>query len=289
MIEQPPDTLTHTHQQLQAKADELQSLQELLFTGDASVIDRHKLIIEQIRDLKESYQKQCEAFTTELPDGQRLFTPHYEALKAFARNNELSIQELPEIRTEGGFAIACGFSGIDLTTLEGLQEIQTIQTLKVSFNRELKSLKGLPTSAIQEIDATCCGLTGDLSELRDASQLKKIDVFGNRFLTSLKGIPTQMIEDIDASHCGLKGDLSALCGASKLKRLLVVANKALLSLKGVPMQSIEEIDADYSNLKGDHTFLSEARHLRTLHLRRRNAKPLSLDKTKFPAGMDIQL
>jgi hypothetical protein len=171
-----PNYLTQTRQQLQAKADELQSLQELLFTGDASVIDRHKLIIEQIRELKESYQKQCEAFTTELPDGRRLLPQQYEALKTFARRNELKVQDLlKRITIEGGVITHGDFTNMNLTTLSGLGPLSTLRCLDVSDNDGLHSLKGIPTQRLEELKALSCSLTGDHTFLSNAPFLRMLD------------------------------------------------------------------------------------------------------------------
>jgi hypothetical protein len=328
MTEMNCTTLKHTRQQLQAKADELQSLQEILFTGDSSVIDRHKLIIEQIRELKESYQK----LTTELPDGRRLLPQQYETLKTFARRNELKVQDLlKRITIEGGVITHGDFTNMNLTTLTGLGPLSTLRRLDVSNNYGLHSLRGIPTQgleelqanscylenlanlyratklrvlgvggnplsiltgiptqALEEIDAWGCELTVDLSELRNVTNLKRLNISRNSGLVSLKGIPTQALEELDASHCGITRDLWPLNPAFKMRLLNVSSNKGLTSLRGIPILSIEEIHADNCGLTGDQTYLSQAPNLRRLVLHD-NAKSLTLDKTKFSRTVNFEL
>jgi hypothetical protein len=144
------DTLRKTQEQLVAMRDELKELQGALVVGDASVLDRHKLVMEQIRELKESFVAQRDALSKALPDGRRLYTGQYEALEKFASNNKLDVQKLfSGITIEGGVVVECNFERLGLTTLEGLEGLQRIRTLNVYYNAGLTSLKGIPTKALE--------------------------------------------------------------------------------------------------------------------------------------------
>jgi hypothetical protein len=233
-------TLRKTQEQLLAMRDELKELQGALAVGDASVLDRHKLAIEQIRELKESFVAQRDALSTTLPDGRRLFPGQYEALEKFASNNKLNVQKLfSAITIEGGVVVACNFSELGLTTLEGLEGLQRIIKLSVWGNKDLTSLKGIPTKALEVLDADWCGLTGDLSELSGAGKLKYLGVDRNAGLTSLKGIPTKAIETIWASGCGLTGDHTFLSKAPKLSYLNLQNNPNLTLDKSKFRDSVE--------------------------------------------------
>jgi hypothetical protein len=282
------ETLRKTQEQLVAMRDELKELQGALAVGDASVLDRHKLVMEQIRELKESFVAQRDALSTALPDGRRLYTGQYEALEKFASNNKLDVQKLfSKITIEGGVVAECNFSHMNLTTLSGLQGLVRVRRLGVYGNERLTSLKGIPTKAIERIEAAFCGLTGDLSELSGADKLKELTVYGNDGLTSLKGIPTKAIEQIHAGECGLTGDLTELSGADKLRTLSVNFNDGLTSLKGSPTLAIKAIYANDCSLTGDHTFLSKARNLRELFVGDNPA--LTLDKTKFNSKVEFDI
>jgi hypothetical protein len=282
------DTLRKTQEQLVAMRDELKELQGALAVGDASVLDRHKLVMEQIRELKESFVAQRDALSTTLPDGRRLFSGQYEALEKFASNNELDVQALfSRITIEGGVVVECNFGGLGLTTLEGLEGLQRIIKLSVWGNKGLTSLKGIPTKALAVLGAHDCGLTGDLSELSGADKLKDLRVEKNKDLTSLKGIPTKALEELSAYRCDLTGDLSELSGADKLKALYVRGNARLTSLKGIPTKALEELRAYRCGLTGDHTFLSKAPNLSDLDLE--HNPNLTLDKSKFRDSVEIRL
>jgi hypothetical protein len=259
------DTLRKTQEQLLAMRDELKELQGVLAVGDASVLDRHKLVMEQIRELKESFVTQRDALSTTLPDGRRLFPGQYEALEKFASNNELDVQTLfSKVVIEGGVVVECNFERLGLATLEGLEGLQRIRALDVRNNYDLTSLTGIPTKALEKLDAGWCGLTADLSELSGADKLKALDVRGNAGLTSLKGIPTKALEELRASDCGLTGDLSELSGADKLKVLSVFNNTGLTSLKGIPTKALKTLNASWCGLSGDLSELKGADKLREL-------------------------
>lgn len=258
------NTLSHNHQQLRAKADELQSLQELLFSGDASVLDRHKLIVEQIQELKDEYKKQFEACNTKLLDGRRLFTPQYEALKTFARRNKLKVHDLLErITIEGGVVTRGDLTHMHLRTLTGLEPLSTLTWLDVSNNYGLHSLKGIPTQGLQELHANWCWLE-NLADLCGTTQLRVLNVKGNDPLISLAGIPTQAIQEIGAQYCSLTGDLSELHNATNLKKLDISGNHGLVSLKGIPTQALKELHAYLCGITGDLSELSTATKLRLL-------------------------
>ena len=234
------DTLRKTQEQLVAMRDELKELQGALAVGDASVLDRHKLVMEQIRELKESFVAQRDALSTTLPDGRRLFPGQYEALEKFASNNELDVQALfSRITIEGGVVVECNFGGLGLTTLEGLEGLQRIRALDVRNNYDLTSLTGIPTKALEKLDAGWCGLTADLSELSGADKLKALDVRGNAGLTSLKGIPTKALEELRAYRCGLTGDHTFLSKAPNLSYLNLQHNPNLTLDKSKFRDSVE--------------------------------------------------
>jgi hypothetical protein len=280
------ETLRKTQQQLLAMRDELKELQGALAVGDISVLDRHKLVMEQIRELKESFVAQRDALSKALPDGRRLYTGQYEALEKFASNNKLDMQRLfSKITIEGGLVVECNFGGLGLTTLEGLEGLQRIRKLNTAVNKALTSLKGIPTKALEELSAYGCGLTGDLSELSGADKLEVLYVSHNEGLTSLKGIPTKALEDLYAYDCGLTGDLSELSGADKVRELCVGLNKDLTSLKGIPTKALEILEARGCGLTGDYTFLSKAPNLSDLHLE--HSPNLTLDKSKFNGSVTI--
>jgi hypothetical protein len=280
------ETLRKTQQQLLAMRDELKELQGALAVGDASVLDRHKLVMEQIRELKESFVAQRDALSTTLPDGRRLFPGQYEALEKFASNNKLDVQKLfSRITIEGGVIVECDFERLGLTTLKGLEGLQRIRALDVYNNSGLTSLKGIPTKALEELYAYECGLTGDLSELSGADNLRMFLVANNQGLTSLKGMPTKAIEVLKAYDCGLTGDLSELSGADKLKVLGVSGNKGLTSLKGIPTKALEKLSACACGLTGDHSFLSKAPNLSYLNLKYH--PNLTLDKSKFKGSVEM--
>jgi hypothetical protein len=260
-------TLRKTQQQLLAMRDELKELQGALAVGDASVLDRHKLVMEQIRELKESFVTQRDLLFKVFPSGQVLVRPQYEALERFASNNKLDVQKLfSKVVIEGGVVVACNFSELGLTTLEGLEGLQRIRALYVYNSADLTSLKGIPTKALEVLGASWCGLTGDLSELSGAEKLKELGVSGNAGLTSLKGIPTKALEVLEARGCGLTGDLSELSGADKLRWLGVGGNAGLTSLKGTPMKALEELGAYECGLTGDLSELSGADKLKKLRV-----------------------
>jgi hypothetical protein len=228
MTEITPETLKQTRKELIARRDELIELQGVLANGDASVLDRHALVMEQILELKKTFIEQRDALAVRLPDGTRLWRDQYEALERFASNNNLSIETvLSKITVEGGVVTECYFSYMNLSTVLGLEGLVRLRQLSVSGNKGLTSLKGIPTQAIEEINANWCGLTGDLSALSGADKLKELRVSGNSGLTSLKGIPTRAIEEIYGSECGLTGDHTFLSKARNLKKLRVEDNPAL--------------------------------------------------------------
>ncbi len=261
------ETLRETQKQLKAVCGELQELQGALFAGDPSVVDRHALVIEQIKELKDRFVEQFDSLSIKLPDGKRLLSDQFEALERFASNNKLAIDDvLSRITVEGGVVAECNFNKMGLRTLSGLEGLVRLRELSVSHNSELTSLKGIPTQAIERIDANWCGFTGDLSELSGADKLKGLHVFANKGLTSLKGTPTQAIEVINAYSCGLTGDLSELSGAEKLKVLFVPHNKGLTSLKGIPTKALEVLDARRCGLTGDLSELSGADKLKVLNV-----------------------
>ena len=168
-------TLRKTPEQLLAMRDELKELQGALAVGDASVLDRHKLVMEQIRELKESFVAQRDALSTTLPDGRRLFPGQYKALEKFASNNKLDVQKLfSKITIEGGVVVECDFERLGLTTLEGLERLQRIRALNVRHNEDLTSLKGIPTKALEILEARGCGLTGDYTFLSKAPNLSDL-------------------------------------------------------------------------------------------------------------------
>jgi hypothetical protein len=258
-------TLQETQKELLAKREELQGLQGELITGDASVLERHRLVIEQIQRLKDVFIEQREALSTVLPDGTKLWPGQHEALERFADNNKLDINlVLSKITVEGSVVTGCDFSEMKLTTLAGLKGLVRLRSLSVSGNPRLTSLEGMPMQAIEEIYANACGLKDDLSALSGADALKTLNITGNHSLTSLKGTPTRAIQEIYASACDLKGDLSAISGADELRQLWVIQNINLTSLTGVPTRALECIRADYCGLTGDLSALSEADKLRTL-------------------------
>jgi hypothetical protein len=288
-----PDPFFETRDTLRERARELRELQGILATGDASALDRHALVVDQIRELKKTYQEQLDLLSTELPRGRRLFTPQYEALERFAKNNKIGVTGLlPQITIKGNVIVECRFGGYDwipkLTTLDGLQELSTVRKLDISHNYGLPTLKGIPTQQLENLDASSCALVGDLTELRNATKLNKLDVSANPLFNSLDGICAEVIEELQASECSLAGDLSVLSQASKLKRLDVSQNRELTSLTGVPTQALQDLDASWCSLIGDHTFLSSAPNLRRLSLEV-NPKKLSLDRSQFASNVEISL
>jgi hypothetical protein len=261
------ETLQATQRQLKASRDELVELQNVLATGDASVLDRHALVIEQIRELQKAFVEQRDALSVALIDGGRLFAPQFEALQIFARNNDLDIEALLLGMTiENAVVVECDLECMNLTTLQGLERLRTIRKLYIQTNERLTSLAGIPTRALEELDASDCDLTGDLSELSCADRLKALSVSNNESLTSLKGIPKRTIEEVQADCCGLTGDLSELKGADNLKVLDVSNNEGLTSLQGIPKRAIEEVAAQSCALAGDLSELSGADMLRVLQV-----------------------
>jgi len=251
------------------------------------------LVISQIRELKKIYQEQLDLLSTELPNGQRLFTPQYEALERFAKKNQLGLTGLISyITVKGNAIVECRFGGYywgsSLTTLEGLQALSTLRKLDISHNYRLPTLRGIPTQQREYLDASSCALVGDLAELRNATKLKKLDVSANPLFNSLDGICAEVIEELQASECSLGGDLSVLSHAGKLARLDVSQNRELASLTGVSTQALTELDASWCGLLGDHTFLSSAPRLRRLNLEV-NPEKLSLDLSQFAPNVEISL
>jgi hypothetical protein len=184
MTEITPETLKQTRKEPIARRDELIELQGVLANGDASVLDRHALVIEQILELKKTFIEQREALTVGLPDGIRLWRDQYEALERFASNNKLVIDTvLSGIKVEGGVVTECDFGGRNLTTLSGLEGLVRLRRLTVYGNQGLTSLKGIPTQAIEVIDARGCGLTGDHTFLSKGKNLKTLQVSANPALT----------------------------------------------------------------------------------------------------------
>ncbi len=211
------DAAKDTRRQLQASCEERKTLQGLLFSGDASVLDRQALVMEQ-----------CDALRVTLPDGKSLLRGQYEALEKLARSNKREVEELlPRITIEGVIVVECDFSSLGVTTLKGLEGLGTLRKVNLGHNRRLSSLKGIPTQAIEAILAVACGLTGDLSELRRADRLKQLSVSTNKGLTSLKGLPMQAIERLLANQCDLTGDHLFLKEALNLSELSIEGNPRL--------------------------------------------------------------
>jgi hypothetical protein len=221
------DTLKDTQRQLKASCEELKELQGILATGDGSVLDRHALVIEQIRELQKSYVEQRDALSITLGSG-RLWSSQYEALERFAGNNNLAVTWLlSRITVESGVVVECNFSSRGLTTLKGLDRLGTICKLNINRNPQLASLEGIPTRAIEKLWARECGLAGDLSELRGADKLKWLNVEENAGLISLHGIPLQSIEEIRAERCALSGDHTFLANAQHLRFLHLKNNSGV--------------------------------------------------------------
>jgi hypothetical protein len=284
MSNNPLQTLQETHQALKEGCEELKLTFEDLRVGRCT-IDQKQEVVDRIKALKELYQRQVKEFSVDLPDGRSLLRPQYEALEMFARNNDRKVERLLDgVTINGGVIVGCKFSDRALTTLEGLRAVWSIKRLDVRGNKRLTSLKGIPTQEIAEICARDCRLTGDLSEIAEARELRHLDVYWNPGLVSLQGIPVQEIVYINAVSCGLIGDLSEIIGATKLKELCVSGNKGLTSLKGIPTKEIEEIYASECRLTGDHTFLSQAKKLRSLLLND-NPNSLTLDISAFSQGV----
>ena len=178
-------TLKRTQQQLLASAEELRELQGVLITGDASVLERHSLVLEQVRELKERYTQERDALTTPIDGGRRLFTTQYDALKRFAENNKIDVKTVSHrIKIERDIVVECSFRNLRLSTLEGLEQLQTLRKLDLSSNWQLESLQSIPCKALEHLDATSCSLCGDLSALTEAIKLKFLSVYMNTSLRS---------------------------------------------------------------------------------------------------------
>ncbi len=120
MTDITPEKLKQTREELIAKRDELVELQGVLATGDASVLDRHALVMEQIQELRKTFIEQSEALSTVLPDGRRLWPGQYEALERFASNNKLSVERvLSRISVVGGVVTECILYYMSMYILSG--------------------------------------------------------------------------------------------------------------------------------------------------------------------------
>jgi hypothetical protein len=204
-------TLQETREQLRVAYEQLKELQGELINGEAAAVARLELQLEQLAVLKEEFIQQREALLTTLSDGRRLFADQYEALKRFAENNGRDVREFfADINIKNECIVECRFSGQVLTTLEGLEPLRTLKNLSIDYCTRLKSLRGVPTYALEWVDAKSCGLVGDLSELAGAAKLRHLNIADNKALRSLRGMPTQSIEALNARNCGLSGDLSEL-------------------------------------------------------------------------------
>jgi hypothetical protein len=294
MMDKSLHYLLTTRKQMEDATKELQRLHdELSATGSQQALTRHDEAMRQLQLIRDEFLVQYEKTLAEdcldLGDGSRLIRSQYWALLQFAENNGLSIARvLAGVSIRGAAISECNFEEFQLRTLEGLQDISSLTSLRLAYNRDLTSLLGVPTAALRELDARNCGICGDLSPLQGASKLTTLWIYGNPGLTSLHGVPTQSLREIHAGGCGLIGDLSALDCATNIDILHVSFNKHLTSLQGLPITSLKQLDATGCGLTGDHSFLESAPHLGYLALAG-NPNSLLIDRSKLKPTCQVTL
>jgi hypothetical protein len=249
MFEEKRKTLKETQAELKTAVEGLKELGGVLLTGDGSVLDRHSLALEKVREIRDEFAKQLDALCVVLDGDRKLYRPQYESLTRFAENNSIQIEDvLSRVEIKDGVVTKCVFEYQNLRTLEGLEGLPNVRELVLFGNRWLHSLRGVPVQSLQKIDVRYCGLWGDLMDLQGASSLNFALVRGCKRVTSLRGIPTQSLELVDASYCNLQGDLAELEGACNLKEVFIEGNEGISSLKGMPLAIIKKIEANGSNL-----------------------------------------
>ena len=260
-------SLRQTRQELVEAHKQLQELTQPRLVPERFDLDSCQALAQRARELRDTFRAQLEEHFVPLGDGRRIFPHQLEALKEFAENNSLDVDALlPSVIIENGRVIEADFSEMGLVTLLGLSGLESMRRLEILENHHLTSLVGIPVREIESIDASRCGLIGDLSSLTEATRLRSLHVTENKDITSLTGIPTQEIEELWAWGCGLHGDLSAITGCSRLVSLGVGFNRMLTSLAGIPTRELQSVYAMGCGLKGDLSAVSGAAKLRQLHI-----------------------
>jgi hypothetical protein len=278
---QSRDHLAEVHNQLRKQ-------NRLALSSESYDFEHHKLVIQKAREARDAFKGHLDEATVRLPDGRFLMLHQYGALKVFAAKNHIRKRDiLPFVTMEDFRVVTADLSCLGLVTLRGLSHIESLKSLSVSNNRNLTSLAGIPVRALEKLDASGCGLAGNLSLLSGADNMRELLVFENSDLTSLHGVPTRNLEALEADQCGLRGDLSALASATKLRRLCVFGNLHLTSLHGTPTEELRELHASDCGLSGDHTFLGRATKLEKINM---ESNPgITLDEAQFPSRAEIQL
>jgi hypothetical protein len=220
-----------TRDSLRTASEELSQLHVDMLTVPSIDLGRGAMALESVRELKDTFSQQLSRYCERLEDGRLLLKPLYRALARFCLNNDTPLEGvLRKATIEGGVVVACHFDYCGLTTLEGLEDVWSLRELCVFANENLSSLRGIPTQNLEWIDASNCGLVGDLSAIATARRLRFVDVDSNPWLTSLAGIPPWKIQEVYAAHCGLTGEHSFLAGAPHLRMLCLEENPKTLSL-----------------------------------------------------------
>lgn len=221
-------SLGEMRQALQAAGDELGVLQQKLFAGAPEILVRHALVMGEVEMLKNRYQQQVSECVVQLKDGRYLRRDEYQAVLTFAVNNGLDAEQLiPELTIEEMVIVEASFNDGNLKTLKGLEVLQSLTTLHVSWNPQLTSLEGVPVQSLEELVAWRCSITGELSELRQARRLKILEIGENEGITSLRGVSLEALEGVDARWCNLTGDHSFLATGEKLERLRIGHNPSI--------------------------------------------------------------
>jgi hypothetical protein len=234
-------SLGKTRQALQAAGDELGALQQQLFAGAPEIVARHALVMGEVEMLKNRYQEQVSEYVVQLNDGRWLWRDEYQAVLTLAANNGIDAEQLiPELTIEEMVIVEISFNEGNLKTLKGLEVLQSLTRLDVSWNPQLTSLEGVPVHSLEEVVAWRCGLIGDLVELNQANKLKILEIGENEGITSLRGVSLEALEGVDARWCNLTGDHSFLATGEKLERLRIGQNPSI-ALNGVRFDPFVDI------------------------------------------------
>jgi Leucine-rich repeat (LRR) protein len=204
-----------THSSLASARRELEDLQVTLLTVAIPNLERHKDLVAEIQEL----HRRLEGEVFVLDDGRKVWKHQFDAITEFAQRNHLDVSGMPRcVKIQDMNVIECNFNALCITTLHGLQSLGHLQKLDVSNNPDLRSLSGIPTESLEILDASKCGLLGDLSDLGGATKLQKIDVSSNRDLESLGGVATDSLRECLASDCSVVQGVAELREARNLSR-----------------------------------------------------------------------
>jgi hypothetical protein len=202
-----------------------------------------------------------------LPTGTILEKSQFNAIKEFARNNNLSINDdfCRRLTIIDGRITEANFDGAGLVTLRGLAGIKTLETLNCSRNPQLTSLDGAPQST-KILNVLFCGLR-DISAVSSLTSLEKLNLTGNRTLTSLVELPPSL-KQLYAAALDLIGTVTIPAGTRicdldfnpKLKKVIGFTDSTILTAQHCDLSGNFYEQLTNCSLRGNLELQSSPQH-----------------------------